>query len=222
MNRNPDCHNRIQKFFQKVKDFFHRVFISVENFIDNHIVPILHFVEGLKAAVDNPAVDNFIEAILPGKVGEVLVNTLKENLGKVIDLLQIEAACKDATTLDDKIKCFIEHLRLLAPDHRDAIYHKIASILTRISAGEHVFTDSEIDTLVQFGYSQLKADHTAAAVNAAQETAPPAQELPHVEENTTAEVKTESTAQPGNESKAPDVQTESSATVTFDLHNGHA
>lgn len=163
MATTKDCKAKIMNFFKHVKDFFHKVFVGVEGFIDKYVVPALHFVEGLKAVVDNPAMD-FLTAAIPGNLDDKIVQALRDNLPKVIDILDLEIACKDVTDPAAKIQCYIDYLRGLSPEVRNALYHKTASLLTKLLAGEHVFTDSDIDALVQLSYSELR--HSNAIVDA--------------------------------------------------------
>lgn len=152
-----ECRARSKDFFVKLKKFFIKAFDDAQNFIDNHIEPVLHFVQGLKAAVDSPAGD-FVINLIPGKVDDAIVQALRTNLGEVITILQIRLDCSHEATNEDRIRCFIEHLRAQSPEMQSALYHRIASLLTRINKGEHTFTNAEIDAMIQLGYNNLKVN----------------------------------------------------------------
>jgi hypothetical protein len=150
-NRSSDCKTRVQKFLQKMKTFFLGMVAGAQKVLDEIVPVALQFVEGLKAVVDNPAMD-IIDALIPSQIPAQIVAQLRAHLGTVIDLLQLEITCGKEATLEDKIACYLQYLRTCSPDMKDAIYHKTAAMLTQLMAGQHQFTNAEVDTMVQIGY----------------------------------------------------------------------
>lgn len=153
--KREECRKTSKDFFAKVRAFFIKAFDDAQTFLDNHVEPVLHFVQALKQVVDSPAGD-FIVNIIPGKIDDAVLGTLRGSLDQVIALLGIQLECSKEASSETRIRCFIEHLRGLTPEMQSAIYHKIASLLTRLNKGEHTFTDSEIDAMVQLAYNNSK------------------------------------------------------------------
>lgn len=154
-NRANDCKSRILKFLKRMQNLFTTMVTGAEKMLDTAIPVILHFVQGLKTVVDNPAMD-IIDALIPSRIPAEIVAQLRAHLGTVIDLLQLQLTCGHEATLEDKIACYLQYLRTCSPDLRDALYHKTASMLTQLMADKHQFTSAEIDTMVQLGYIKLK------------------------------------------------------------------
>jgi hypothetical protein len=154
-SRALDCKERAKAFLVKMQIGFNALVAGTAKLL-SELVPIaLHFVQALKTVVDNPAMD-IIDALIPSKLPAEIVAQLRAHLGTVIDLLQLQLTCGKEATLEDKIACYLQYLRTCSPDMKDAIYHKTASLLTQLMAGKHQFTNSEVDTMVQLGYVQLK------------------------------------------------------------------
>lgn len=156
MGRGEKCNDRAKRFFKKVRDFFVKAFDAVEDFIDQNIEPALEFVKALKLAVDSGAAD-IVTSVIPGKWDDAVVAILRANLGKVIDILEVQLECGKEAKLEDKIACYLQYIRTCSPEMRDALYHKTASLLTRLSDNKKRYTNAEIDAMVQLVYTQLKA-----------------------------------------------------------------
>lgn len=154
-SRATECKLRIVRFLKRMQDLFASMVSGAEKMLDTAIPVILHFVQGLKMVIDNPAMD-MIDALIPSRIPAEVVAQLRAHLGTVIDLLQLQLECGHEATLEDKIACYLQYLRSCSPDLRDALYHKTASMLTHLMADKHQFTSAEIDTMVQLGYIKLK------------------------------------------------------------------
>lgn len=154
--RSETCKKNTRAFFERVRKFFKKVFTDVQDFVEKNIEPALEFVKALKVAVDSGAAD-IVTAIIPGKWDDAAVAFLRANLGKVIDILEIQLECGKEAELSDKIACYLQYLRNCSPEVRDALYAKTASLLTRLSDENKRFTNAEIDAMVQLTYTQLKS-----------------------------------------------------------------
>lgn len=157
MARENKCKKRVQDFFEKVRKFTQRVFKGVEDFINKNIEPAINFVTGLKKAVDSEALD-VVVGIIPGTWDDKLLAAFRTYLGKAIEILEIQLTCGQEASLEDKIACYIQHLRTCSPEVRNALYSKTASLLTKLHAGDEAkqYTNAEIDALVQFEYTKIK------------------------------------------------------------------
>lgn len=155
--RNKECKQKMNNFFEKVIAIFRKVAKDAAAFLDETIPVAIEFVQVLKTVVDNPAMD-IVTALIPSNIDDVTVKILRANLGKVIDLLQLQITCK-TDNVEEKIACYLEYLRHCSPELRNALYHKTAALLTKLNSGNHAkkFTDAEIDALVQIAYTKFKS-----------------------------------------------------------------
>jgi len=147
------CHETITGVFDHIRRFFDK---TLPGWIDKNVVPILHFVEGLKF-IEN-GVAPVIEVLYPN-ISPELLNKINDVLTEICAALEIEINCSGTTTdLTERIQCIALHLSSLQPEHRNAIEIKLASWLTRATSGETVVTPDQIDAIVQFEYSHIKHD----------------------------------------------------------------
>lgn len=164
--RSEQCHANTKNFFARIKGWFYKAFAVTEKWIDDHVVPILHFIEGVKAFIDNPLLQTTLESLIPG-VTPATFTAVDRVFDEVIAGLQIEIDCKDSPDLLTKIKCVAEHLATLHPELKNALLARMAQWLTRLTAGDHQFTTSELDTIVQFAYAEWKHDALTPPAQAA-------------------------------------------------------
>jgi len=149
----------MKKFFQKVSLFFKTFFSKVAKFFTEEGPEILRFLNAVKAVVDNPALSLAVAAS-KNQIDDLILFELRRWLGRAVDIMEIKLECGAKPTLEQKITCFVEHLRNCPPEIRNALYHKTASIIAREKAREQgvKLTTSEVDTLIQLEYSKLKAN----------------------------------------------------------------
>jgi hypothetical protein len=153
--RTSTCHQQTIDFYARIKALFLRAYNITQEWLDDHVVQILQFVQGVKTVLDNPVLEGTIEALIP-RVTPQTFAVIDTVFDKVIEGLQIEIACKSETDLLSKVKCVATYLSTLEPELKDALLSRMASWLTRLTAGDHQFTTAELDTIVQFCYAEIK------------------------------------------------------------------
>jgi len=151
------CHQTITEVFDTIKRFFNK---TLPGFIDDHVQPILDFVEGLKMVTEaaTPVIENIFPNIPP-----TLLSTIDKYLSEICTALQIEVDCKGETsTFEDRLQCIAAHLYSLDPEMRRALEIKLASWLVRKTSGVANVSADQIDAIVQFSYSHYKHQNTPA------------------------------------------------------------
>jgi hypothetical protein len=97
-------------------------------FVDAHITTALAVTRQMKAVLASPVTD-IITAIIPGDIDEAIRKQLLVFLDKSVEALAIADTCRLHTDLNDKLKCFMQQLRLRDPELQDAILLKLASLI---------------------------------------------------------------------------------------------
>jgi len=145
------CHQTITEVFDTIKRFFNK---ALPDFIDNHVQPVLDFIEGLKMVTD--AATPVLETLFP-KIPPALLSDIDKYLGDICAALQIEIDCKGTTsTFEDRLQCIAAHLSTLDPELRHSLEIKLASWLVRVTSGAENISADQIDAIVQFSYSHYK------------------------------------------------------------------
>ncbi|KAA2245497.1 hypothetical protein F0L74_05940 [Chitinophaga agrisoli] len=122
--------------------------------MERNVDTALKITTTLKSLLDNPAAQ-ILTAIIPGDVDEVIRVKAIQGLNIAIEVLNLESTCKNADSLEAKLECFISEVRKRNPDLQDAIFHKVASIITR-SLDDEQKAQNVYDLLVQARFSTNK------------------------------------------------------------------
>lgn len=101
-----------------------------DSYLEKHVDTALTVTTALKKFLASP-VAQVLTAIIPSDIDEVIRVKLLYGLGIAIDGLNIIDECKDVSSLEDKVQCFINALKKLNPEAQDAVFAKLASILAR-------------------------------------------------------------------------------------------
>lgn len=125
-----------------------------DNYVDMHIDTALKITTELKRLLSSPVADALV-AIIPGDIDKVIRAQIVNALGKVMEALTIAGNCRQYTDMNDKLKCFIEQLKLHDPQLQDAILQKIASLLAGHLDGQRL-KQSLYDLYTQAKYSASK------------------------------------------------------------------
>jgi hypothetical protein len=155
----------MKKFFAKIVGFLHVLFGGkLDEWIMQHVQPSIEFVEKFKGVIDSPAA-NLFTALFP--VAEKLRTFLSDNLTKALNLLFAGTSIESESDLTNKILQATEYIRNLPKPMRAAAYAKLASLMTKLSAGDENLEsvkNHSVDLLVQLQYSKMKSQLTAAEV----------------------------------------------------------
>ncbi|MES2701861.1 MAG: hypothetical protein V4649_04435 [Bacteroidota bacterium] len=130
------------------------LFRHIDEFLDDHVAVALKITTAIKNILSSPAVD-ILTAIIPGELDNLIKQQAIAALSKVAEALAIANTCRKQETAEDKIKCFIEQLRLHDPNLQDAILQKLASLLAGQLDGKRL-KQSLYDLYTQAKYSAAK------------------------------------------------------------------
>jgi len=144
--------------FYKITNFFKGLFSKVEKWIDEIGEPVIHFLEQVKSAVDNPALDVLVR-LTATPIDDLILHFLRAKLPFVIEQLGV---LNDFDGSDEDIRKFVEHLKNMPEAYREAMYSKTASLLAEqyLNSGQKVpnVRRFETDTLAQLSFDKVKKD----------------------------------------------------------------
>ncbi|HRH58695.1 MAG TPA: hypothetical protein PLS10_13675 [Chitinophagales bacterium] len=137
---------KFKAIWKKITDWFRKLEDKVLPEIIDFSIKIM---TAFKKVMDNGVVD-ILTDFIPGDADDVLVEKIRTVTGRVIDSLMISKECLAKETLEEKIKCFAEHLKTL-PKHQQE------GILIRMHADliEQLNTEMNGSTLTKSEYAHL-------------------------------------------------------------------
>lgn len=116
-------------FCNKVRIKLKKALAQFDQFVDEHAETALKISTALKNVLTSPAAD-VLTALIPGEADDIIRKHLVAALEQAIGVLTITEQCRQHTDLGERLKCFAQHLSAQSPELRDALLHKLASILT--------------------------------------------------------------------------------------------
>ena len=161
----------MKKLLQSIGLFFAHFFGDVEAFVKKHVTPSKQVLEGLKRIVDSKAA-NILVALTPTNADDRFRLFLSTFLTQAINAMDI---ANDITLEQDwtnKVFKFIKYVKGLSPTMRNALYARLESEITKLSAkeaGEQV-PGHAIDSLLQIMYSSQKEADTMATLQVSEAT----------------------------------------------------
>jgi hypothetical protein len=141
-------------FCTNMKSRLRTLLRKFDNYADTHIDIALKITDGLKKILSSPVAD-IITAAIPGNIDNIIKLQIVNALDKVIAALSIAENCKQYADVNDKLKCFLEQLKLRDPHLQDAILQKLASLLAGHLDGQRL-KQSLYDLYTQAKYSAAK------------------------------------------------------------------
>ena len=141
-------------FCIKIKNQIRALLRQFDSYVDAHVTLALKITTAIKELLTSPAAD-IITAIIPGDLDNVIRQQAIAALSKVTEALTIADNCRKCTDANDKIRCFIEQLKLYDPRLQDAILHKLASLLAGQLDGQRL-KQNLYDMFTQAKYSTVK------------------------------------------------------------------
>ncbi len=141
-------------FCNKVRARIKRILQQFDEYLDEHIDLALSVTTALKKFLASPAAD-IITALIPGDVDNVIRQHLLAALEKATDMLLITDKCRQHNDIADKLLCLAEELRQRSPELRDALLHRLASLVAGELDGQRL-KQSLYDLYTQAKYTALK------------------------------------------------------------------
>ena len=141
-------------FCNKVRARIKRILQQFDEYLDEHIDLALSVTTALKKFLASPAAD-IITALIPGDVDNVIRQHLLVALEKATDTLLITDKCRQHDDMGDKLLCLAEELRQRSPELRDALLHRLASLVAGELDGQRL-KQSLYDLYTQAKYTALK------------------------------------------------------------------
>lgn len=118
-----------KKFCQRFKEKIQMLKAKFNKFLEKNIDTALAITTILKTAINNPIADILVK-MTKTQTDDLVLEKMQNALEITVDKLAIVKACNDKVTLEEKIQCWIEHIRLLPKDAQDAMLAKFGQVLT--------------------------------------------------------------------------------------------
>lgn len=117
-------------FCKKAKSTAKQLIEEFDAFEQAHIGTALQVTKQLDKYLAGP-LGALVVGLIPGTVDDVIRTQLLRILPEAIDVLTIENACKNQTTLQGKATCFVTQLRKVDPQLQQTILNKLAAVIAR-------------------------------------------------------------------------------------------
>ncbi len=142
--------------FKNISEWFKGLFSKIFHWIDDIGEPVVLFLEKIKEAVNNPALDVLVNLTSTPIDNDILL-FLRQKLPWVIEQLGV---LNDYIGDDTDVTAFVHHLQQNTPAYQQAMYHKTASLLAETilqeTGGKPEVKRYETDTLVQISFDRLQ------------------------------------------------------------------
>lgn len=140
--------------FSKIKNRLKKLLREFDHYLEAHVEIALKITSGVKKALLSPVAD-IVAFIVPADLGNSLRSQLVNALNEALSILSVVDQCRQYADINEKLKCFIEHLKCLDPHLQDAILQKLASLLTGTLDGQRL-KQSSYDLFTQAKYTASK------------------------------------------------------------------
>lgn len=140
------------KFRARVK----KALKGFDAFIDKYTGIALAVTTNIKKAINSPVAD-VLAAIIPGTVDDKILAKARQALEISVDALGIYAECDKRETLEEKIQCLINAIRLLPKDAQNAVLIKLAARMTA-EMDDNRYAQHMYDLYTQGAYSSSKEE----------------------------------------------------------------
>ena len=147
----------MKKLFAFLSNFLKLLFGNPEKWINDNVTPSIALVNNIKAIVDSPFA-MALTAIIPGNVDDIIRQKISDNLQIAINKLSNIYDIKNESNQIIKLHKFIEWLKTLSPDTKNAIYIKLASIISNLNDTEGNIKEHISDLMVQTAFTKLKQE----------------------------------------------------------------
>jgi hypothetical protein len=146
--------NHSPMFCNKMKTKIRALLRHCDECLDINVQTALQVSTALKALIGSPVAD-IITAIIPGQADDLIRAQLQSALERAVNVLTIADNCLPHGTLNEKLQCFAAALAQCAPEVRDAVLLKLASLLSSHLDGQR-FRQHIYDTYTQAKFTTEK------------------------------------------------------------------
>lgn len=141
-------------FCKKLRSRVKRVLQQFDEYLDEHIDLALQVTMALKKFMASPVAD-ILTAVIPGDLDNIVRQHLLAALERATDALLIAEKCRKEGEIADKLLCLAEELRLKSPELRDALLHRMASLMAGQLDGQRL-KQNLYDLYTQAKYTAIK------------------------------------------------------------------
>lgn len=141
-------------FCIKMRQRIRQVMLQFDAYVDAHAETALRITTALKSALESPVAD-MVTLLIPGTADDALKQQLQKVLERVTDTLLVLSKCSNEGDMNKKLQCLAGELLRQPPDVRDALLHKMASLLTGALDGNRL-KPRLYDLYVQARYTAMK------------------------------------------------------------------
>lgn len=149
---------KINNPFKWLREKISKILDKADLFLYENIDEAIMVANAVKRLVNLPAT-TIIVSITPTDMDNRLAVAINKTLDEVLLLLKLADKCQDKDNYQQRLRCFVEEVRLAHPDMQAAIYMKVASLFLhkRINSATEKYTPvSTCDTMVQVKYWESK------------------------------------------------------------------
>lgn len=144
----------MKKFFRKIWAIISSLWNKIDDYTEQHVDQALQITSGLKKFLESPTAD-ILEAIIPGDIDALVRKQLLLATTHAVTALGIIDACKGLND-EQKFKCIVAELAKLPEAGRDAVFFKLASLISKYLNGGRL-PNRAYDLLVQAKYYKTKS-----------------------------------------------------------------
>lgn len=119
---------RKEKFCIRFKNAINKLKAKFNKFLEQHIDTALHITNALKTALNSPVID-VLTHITPTDKDDKAIEQIRKALAVAVAKLSIVKECNENENLEDKIKCWIEHIKQQPLDVQKALLVKFGAIV---------------------------------------------------------------------------------------------
>ncbi|MBE2289347.1 MAG: hypothetical protein IAE95_07315 [Chitinophagaceae bacterium] len=122
-----------------------------DEYVEAHAEAALQITTSLKEMLESPAAD-VVTLLIPGEADDLLKRHIITALEKAVMTLTAVNTCAGEGDINARIKCLMTELAKAAPEVRDALLHKLASLITAALDGGRM-KQRDYDLYVQAKYT---------------------------------------------------------------------
>lgn len=127
-----------------------------DRYVEEHVATALHITTTLKSMLESPVAD-ILTAIIPGNADDIIKRQLIKALADATTALGIINKCSGSTHINDRLLCLLTELKQLPESQREAILHKLASLVASNLDGQRL-KQSFYDLYTQVHYTASKVN----------------------------------------------------------------
>ncbi len=138
-------------FCNKMRKKIRRLVQHFDEYVEAHAETALQITTALKEMLESPAAD-VVTLLIPGEADDLLKRHMITALEKAVVTLTAMNTCGGEGDINARIRCLIAELAKAAPEVKDALLHKLASLITAALDGGRM-KQRDYDLFVQAKYT---------------------------------------------------------------------